>query len=232
MNLGDMKMAACNACDLPTGTHSSWAGKACNQALTEICSMLRLATPLVTFTVTPGLGDYSLATGLGVSNAAMIRDVFYQPVGQTQAGAPLERTSASRIDEIRARNVSNSYPMQYAIGGVDTLMLAPVPSDAGTLSVRIVADGDQLAADSDSPLTVPVEYHDVVWLGGAAQLSMMRRPLQPQLTAALEKRYDRRLADLRSWLVDLGGEKPMRMQRRGDTIPNRDPSIYPITQSY
>lgn len=228
-----MKASACNAADVPMGSHAFLAGQFINQSLSELCSTLRLATPLITLVVTPFDGSYSIASDLGVSNAAQVRDIFYQPVGQTQGGPPLERTSMSRIDEIRARAVSNSYPMQFAISGVDTIELAPTPSDAGTLSVRVVQDGDQLAADSDSPLTVPSEFHDVVWLGGAVQLGYARRPiLALAQLQALQARYDRRLGDLRSWLVDLAGEKPMRMQRRGDSIPNRDPSVYPAIQSY
>lgn len=218
----------CDAVHLPMLTQSSRAGKLVNQTLLELCSTLRLAQPLLSLVVTPGVGDYSIASGLGVSNAVQVRDIYYQPVGQTQPGPVLERTSPSRIDEIRARQLSNTYPMLYAVAGVDQLMLAPVPADAGTLSVRVVADGDQLAADSDSPLTLPAEFHDVVWRGAAVQLAEIRRP---ELVAALAARQTMRIGDLRSWLVDMGGAKPMRMQRQGNTVPNRDPSIYPVIQS-
>lgn len=231
MNLQQMAENTCDACGLPMGTQRARAVRLCNQKLLELCSTLRLAQPLVTLVVTPGVGDYSLATGLGVTDAGQIRDVFYQPVGQTQAGPPLERTSPSRIDEIRARNLSNSYPMMYAIAGVDKLILGPIPADAGTLSFRYVQDGDQLAADSDTPATLPAEFHDVIWLGAALDLAVIRmRP--PALVTMLQGRYDKRLGDLRSWLVDLGGSKPMRMQRSGSPIQNRDPSVYPLVQTY
>lgn len=220
-----MTDAVCDALDLPIGTQSARAGRLVNQALTELCSTFRFATPLATLTVIAGQGDYSIATGLGVSDAAQIRDVFYKPVAYASAGPPLERTSASRIDDIRNQAVSNTYPMQYAVSGVDTLMLAPVPSDAGQLSVRYVQDGDQLGARSDVPLTMPAEFHDVIWRQAAIELGEIMRPAA---VSALAARQQVRLGDLRSWLVDLAGEKPLRMQRRGDSIPVNDPSIYPV----
>lgn len=233
MNYGDQTDAVCDAVQVGRGTWGPRVKKAIDEVLRELCSTYRFSTPLVTLVVTPFVGTYSISAGLGVTNAVMIRDVFYQPVGQLQAGAPLERTSPSRIDEIRARNVSNSYPMQFAISGVDTLELAPTPSDAGTLSVRIIAAGAALAADSDEPLTLPVEFHDLVWLGAAQKVALLRRPpLDPRVVQNLQQAYQARQRDLRSWLVDLGGEKPLRMQRRGDSIPNRDPSIYPVIQGY
>lgn len=228
-----MKEHVCDAVDVPMGTYEPRAGERVNAALTEICSMLRLQQSLVSFTVTPGLGDYSIATSFGTTSASMIRDLYYLPVGQQQPGSPMQRTSVSRIDEIRGRSISNSYPQQYAISGVGIILLGPAPSDAGTLSCRVVVTGDQLAADSDSPLTVPVEYHDVVWLGAAVAMCFAQRTMiAPPRVQLLQQRYDRRLADLRSWIVDIGGEQPMRMQRAGVVVPNRDPSIYPQTASY
>jgi hypothetical protein len=229
VNYRRLRWASLDAIGRPVGVYDDRAGEACNQVLEELCSSERLAEPLIPLVVTPGVGDYSLSTGLGVSNAIKVRDVYYQPVGQVQAGAPLDRTSPSRIDEIRARNTSNSYPMQYAVGGIDSLMLAPVPSDAGTLSVRVVAEAVQMAADSDVPLTLPLEFHDLIWRGAAI---MLGEQLRPTAVAQLAARQQSRLGDFRSWMRDLGGEKPLRMQRRGDTIPNRDRSVYPAVESY
>lgn len=219
-----MQCAVCDANQLPLGTRQNWVKKSLNESLLELCSTLRLAEPVATFVVTAGVGDYSLASGLGQTDIAQIRDVFYQPVGQTQALPALQRTSPSRIDELRARAVGQVYPWFWAMGGVDKLMLAPVPSDAGTLSFRYVQDGTVLSADSDVPSTIPPEFHDVVWLLAATKLAIIRRPEKWEM---LQKMYLARLDALRSWLVDLGGEQPLTMQRAGTAIPNRDPSVYP-----
>lgn len=219
-----MRAAVCDSCQLPLGTRNAWAGKLVNESLLELCSTLRLSEPMATFTVTPNVGDYSLATGLGQSNVAQIRDVFYQPVGQQQALPPLRRTSPSRIDEMRARASGAAYPWFWAMAGVDTLMLGPTPTDAGTLSFRYVGDGVVLSTDTDVPSTIPPEFHDVVWLLAATKLAVTRRPAAWE---QLQKMYTARLDALRSWLVDLAGETPMVMQRTGLVIPNRDPSTYP-----
>lgn len=232
MNHGELTDATCDAVDMGRQRWGPRARLAIAEAVAELCSTLRLSTPLSTFVVTPGLGTYSISSGLGLSGAVAIRDIFYQPVGQTQAGPPLERTSPSRIDEIRSRAISNSYPMQYAIAGLDTLELGPSPSDAGTLSVRYVMAATPLAADSDLP-PLPDGFADLVWMNAACRIALLRRPPLPAaVVTQLEARYQRRLGDLRSWIVDLGGAKPMRMQRRGDSIPNRDPSVYPAIQPY
>lgn len=233
MNYGDLIDATCDAVGAPREAWGPRARRAIDEVVDELGSTYRFSQPLVTLVVAPGIGDYSIAAGLGVTNAVMIRDLFYQPVGQQQAGPPLERTSPSRIDEIRARSISNSYPMQFAIAGLDTLMLGPSPSDAGTLSVRIVAAAAALADASDEPHPIPAAFHDLIWLGAAKKIALMRRPpLPPVVTQNLQVTYEARMRDLRSWLVDLGGSKPMRMQRRGDSIPNRDPSVYPAVQPY
>lgn len=223
MNYGDLTDAGCDAVQMPRAVQGPRMRKLINETLLEICSTLRLSQPVALVTVTPNVGDYSIAAGLGVTDAVQIRDLQYTPVGQLQ-GAPLRRTSPSRADEIRARTPSNVYPQVFALAGVDTLMLAPVPFDAGSLSVRYVQDGVVLAADSDVPSTIPAAFHDVIWRGAAIKLAEMRRPAA---VAQLDARQQRRLGDLRSWLVDVAGSTPMRMERAGTSIPVNDPSIWP-----
>lgn len=228
MNYGDLTDAGCDACQVGRTHWGPRMRKAIGEQLTELGTTLRLSEPTTTFTVTPNDGDYSIALDLGVSDARLIRDLFYQPVGQNQALPPLVRTSPSRIDELRARAQGQAYPWFYAVAGVDTLLLGPIPTDAGTLTVRYVQDIGYLAADSDVPALLPVEFHDLVWLGAAAKVAPMRRPRLPLADIQmLQATYKARLGDLRSWLVDLGGEQPLKMQRAGTQIPNRDPSVYP-----
>jgi hypothetical protein len=220
----DMQRAVCDSCKVPMANRQHWAFDLINEAVLEVCSTLRLSEPYATLVTTPNVGDYTFSTGLGVSDMVQLRDVFYQPVGQNQALPPLRRTSPSRIDEIRSRSVSNAYPWWYAVSGVGTLLLAPVPTDAGTLGFRYVQRGVVLAADSDVPSTIPPEFHDVVWLLAATKLAITKNQ---QAYPGLQKMYDLRLNALRSWLVDLQGEVPLTMQRAGLSIPNRDPAIYP-----
>lgn len=228
MNYGDLTDAGCDACQVGRLHWGPRMRKAIGETLTELGSTLRLSEPTTTFTVTPNVGDYSIATALGVSDARMVRDLFYQPVGQNQALPPLRRTSPSRIDELRARSSGQAYPWYWAQAGVDKLLLGPVPTDAGTLTVRYVQDIGYLAADSDVPALLPIEFHDLIWLGAAAKVAPLRRPRLPLADIQmLQQTYKARLGDLRSWLVDLGGEEPIKMQRVGGPIPYRDPSIYP-----
>lgn len=233
LRYGDITDATCDAVDAGRAHWGPRARLAIAEVLTEFGSTFKLSQPLATLTVTPGVGDYSLATGLGVSDARMVVDVFYQPVGQQQASPPLLRTSPARIDEIRSRSVTQTYPKQYAVAGVDQLMLAPSPSDAGTLSVRYVQDIGFLAADSDVPALLPVEFHDLIWLGAARKIAPMKRPpVSPAVLNMLNTQYAARLGDLRSWLIDVAGSRPLTMSRPGTVIPSNDPSIYPAYSRY
>lgn len=188
----------------------------------ELVTTLRLGEPTTTFTVTPNVGDYSLATGLVATDVAQIRDVFYLPVGQS-VNRPLQRSTPARVDELRGYSTA-SYPGVYALGGVDKLLLAPLPTDAGSLTVRYVSRPADLATDSDVPTLIPVEFHDVIWLGAAAKLARIKAPERAQ---ALDTWYRERLGDLRSWLTDAGGVQPVRMQRAGFRLPDNDRSVYP-----
>lgn len=199
-----------------------WAKKLANEQEREVATTLRLTQPSTTLTVTPGTGDYSLATGFTATDIAQIRDVTYIPNGQT-TGRLLRQTTPARIDELRAwSNASN--PFEYALAGVDTLILSPIPTSAGTLTVRYTSRPAEMATDSDIPVGVPVEFHDVIWLGAAAKMARIVAPARAQ---ALDQWYRERLGDLRSWLVDLGGATPIRMQRSGVLLPVHDRSTYP-----
>lgn len=222
MNFGAIQDAILDATGASSPERRAWAKNLANEAYKEIATTLRLSQPTTTLVVTSGVGDYSLSGGFLATDAAQVRDVTYLPVGQS-VGRLLQQATPARIDELRAwSNVS--YPSIFAIAGVDTLMLGPIPTDTGTLTVRYVSRPLDMATDSDVPALVPVDFHDVVWLGGAVKLA--RIVARDRLTE-LDAGYRERLGDLRSWLVDLGGSQPIRMQRAGVLAQNHDRSVYP-----
>lgn len=222
MNFGDLQDAALDATGAPVNTERRRVKLLLNEQYKELATTLKVTQPTTTLTVVIGTGDYSLSTGLTATDAAQVRDVVYLPVGQP-TGRLLRQTTPARIDELRAwSNVS--FPYEYAIAGTDTLMLAPIPTDTGTLTVRYVSRPAEMAADSDTPSAIPVDFHDVVWLGAAAKLARIRKQPEAQ---GLDAWYRERLGDLRSWLRDMGGSAPVHMQRAGLLLPNHDRSTYP-----
>lgn len=219
---GDLLDAAVDATGASNPEERGRLKKQVNEQYKELATTLRLGEPITTLVLTPGVGDYSLTSGLTATDVAQIRDVFYLPVGQT-VNRPLRRSTPARVDELRGYS-SASYPGVYALAGVDTLQLAPLPTDAGTLMVRYVSRPLDLAAESDVPTLVPVDFHDVIWLGAATKLARITNPARAQ---ALDAWYRERLGDLRSWLTDQGGVQPVRMQRAGTRLPDHDRSVYP-----
>lgn len=218
----DLQDAGLDAVGVSASEQRGRLKKLINEEAKELATTLRISQPTTTLTVVAGTGNYSLSSGFTATDVAQIRDVTYLPVGQS-TGRLLSQTTAARIDELRAwSNVS--YPSLYAMSGVDTLLLAPIPTDAGTLTVRYTSRPAEMATDSDTPGLIPVEFHDVIWLGAAVKLARIAAPARAQ---GLDAWYRERLGDLRSWLTDLGGAQPIRMQRAGIFPPNHDRSTYP-----
>lgn len=226
MNFGELRDAVLDTTGLAAPEEEARVELLLNNELRSLCLQHRLLQASFTKVLTPNLGTYSLTTALGLTDFAAMRTLSYVAAGVTQ-GRFLDQVSAAEIDMYNVVQAVPNNVAVYAIAGLDLLMLYPTPTDAGTLSGRYVQRPATMAADSDTPATLPEEFHDVLWLGAARKAARLSEKARASLVV-WEPVYQAGLRDMRVWLASQAGAIPARATARS-RMPyrNHDRSTYP-----
>lgn len=126
----------------------------------------------------------------------------------------VERT-LDQLREIQTTPTVVGVPQCYAVTGFGTssfeLLLYPDPADAYGLEIDALLVGVDMVDDTDQP-AFPEDFHDVLIFG--ALEDEYNHFDRPELAAVQAQKFQRRLGDLRYFLV-----KSAQRTRRDDSIP-------------
>jgi hypothetical protein len=166
-----------------------------NQRYREVVSSVNLARTrrgLVTFTTVSG-NSYITATGI-----AKLLDLY----DAVNLKRPLEEVT---VDEIRAMDPASEttghvthFAIQKHVADSITLLVYPQPDSVYALTADALIAGTDMTADADIP-TIPTDFHDILVHG--AHADALNKLEKPRLAEAAEKRFEKRVADLRYFII-------------------------------
>lgn len=227
MNLGELRDAVLDSTGISSVEQSGRVRLLLNNELRKLVLEHSLLQATFVHVLTPSLGTYSLTNDLGAVNLAALKTLRYVASGLVE-GRFLDQVSAAEIDMWNAVQAVPNNVAVYALAGLDTLMLYPVPLDAGTLTGRYVQRPATMAADSDDPAVLPEEFHDVLWLGAARKAARLTASSRAFMST-WEPVYQASLREFRVWLASQPGAIPSRAtaRTRSSYIRPHDRSTYP-----
>lgn len=171
-----------------------------NDAYIHAVSQLRCyqvaSAPLA---LTAGVGDYSIVTGLGVTDFSTLRVVAYTAASGATTLNTLSPTTPDEIIALRQVNPSATSPaVAYAIQGWDGLMLQPLPATGDTISIIYGAVPAAMSSDGDTPTRMPQEWHHLIVQRAAA---VAFEVVDDQRAITHQRQYEHELGRARLWLA-------------------------------
>lgn len=174
-----------------------------NQTYLEMSALLRPNVVESTQTLTINDGDYSLVTDWLLTDVQAIRHI--RIVDSTSAqNYLLEQVSTEQMLMRRQTQSTSGGQMNwYAMDGLDTIHFYPAPSSTTTqMTITYVARPALMSVNTDVPVGIPVEFHDVIVLGAIARAV---RIWNPSYAADYHDRYREGIREYRQWLNRYGG---------------------------
>lgn len=168
-----------------------------NEAIKEVDALLRPTTKKSIETLVANQGDYSILTDFGITDCSSIRDITYVSVSDPTIVRSLEPASPEFVREQRQSFVFSTYINYWALEGIDTLLLYPVTQNTGDqITIYYTARPADLANETDVPVGLPQEFHDVYEL---AAIKRSMRQSSPEYAHMYYVMFETRLGDYRKW---------------------------------
>ncbi len=188
-----------------------------NQVYLEMSALVRPSVVEVVKTLTVDDPDYSIANDLLLTDVQDIRHLRITD-SVTAQNYLLERCMADYVLYLRqTQQTSGGWMRYWSLDGLDLLRLFPSPSSTTTaLTITYGQRPALLVSDSDVPLGIPVEFHDVVVLG---TLARALRVWKPDLARAYRVDYTDGLHNYRKWLNRYGGSWAPKVMVKGSRYP-------------
>ena len=194
-----------------------------NEGVTDVILRSKCQMAAATITLTAGTPDYTMDTAILAIYAAYVNT----------GGIPywLEFTSVDEILAMRRTTTANVSPAQfYAVGGSNLFLIYPTPaSSSDSVTIYYTARPSTLSLSSDSPSTIPSEFHKAVEYYALAQAADYSDDNTSQGGAVYMQQYELWLRRVKKWVAFKGSHRlPKAMVRRNRaSIPFHDPSRYP-----
>lgn len=188
-----------------------------NQVYLEMSALVRPTVIDSTQTLTVDVADYSLASDFLLTDVQALRHLRIRDAVTAQ-NYLLERVQPDYILMLRQTlTTAGGWMRNYAQDGLDTLRFFPAPSSTTiNLTITYVARPLLLVLDTDVPVGVPVEFHDVIVLG---TLARSLRIWKPEYARAYRADYVDGLKNYRKWLNQRGGAFAPKAVVKGSRAP-------------
>jgi hypothetical protein len=211
-NLRQLRERVIDSTGLVVGPHSEAADEAINEAYLELVARLNLYQRSATVTLTVGDGDYSILTDFAITDLTGVRSVTWVATGTGTEPAPMEEVDPDVILAYRQQDAVTSTGMDsyYALLGLDTFMLYPVPAVASSLAIYYTARPTTLQADSDTPSQIPLEFHDAIEKRAIARLGRRKRDRIGEWSY-WDQQADKSLDQLQAWANKRKSDSPRRI---------------------
>lgn len=168
-----------------------------NEAIKEVDALLRPVTLTAVVNLVANQGDYSIKTDFGILGLTSIRDITYVGISNPSQTISLEPTSPEWIRELRQTFTYSTYINRWALEGIDTLLLYPVTQNTGdTIKIYYTSRPADLVNDTDVPVGLPVEFHDIYVL---AAIERAMRQSSPEYALQYHQEYLMRLGEYRKF---------------------------------
>lgn len=189
-----------------------------NEGYEDLVRRTRCKTAWATIDLTSGTHTYTLPTAsMGIHEA-------YNTSGGSDY--PLEQVTLQELIRARANSSSAGYPARmYAVEG-DAITLYPTPGAGETITVYYTPRPAAMSSGSDTPASVPAEFHQAIEYYAAARLAEMDGHEPSGFGAYFRALYEQQVRELRRHVAGGFGRRPARAvagRRGARTIPS-DPS--------
>lgn len=201
---GDMTGAVLTAVRLRPDTDRASVRRVLNDAYLDVAQRLELTQTSKAVEFFAAQGDYSIRDDLGITDLLSISSII-GPANGAFSNLAMEPTYASRLLGYRTtETVSGSAPYMYALYGIDTLMVYPIPTGTVAATIYYSAQPDDLSADSDIPDLLPANFHRVIE-DRAIEFAAGRWGRNSQLAADAHQRFLAGLSEAQIWLSERDG---------------------------
>lgn len=193
-----------------------------NEAVTDILMRTECQMRSAVLTMTAGVGDYTLDTS--------ILKVYSAYVSVSGIAYWLEVTTVDELLAMRRTTTANVSPAQfYAVGGSDLILIYPTPLTNDILNMYYIPRPTVLSASSDSPTSIPSEFHKAIEYYAAAQAADFSDDMTSQGGQTYLQQYELWIRRINKWVWMKGAHRlPRAVVRRNlGTIPFHDRSRYP-----
>ena len=171
-----------------------------NRGVADVLVRSRVKVSIGTMTVTASANDYVLPGGI-----MAIEDLFISSGGSSYS---LERVSPIELLDMRRNSVAVSPSTRYAINGSSLLMLYPTPDNsADVITIYYVPRPVTLAAGTDTPSDIPIEFHDSVEYFALSQAADYADDSMSQDGSRYTQMYESRLKSLKKAALQKGGRR-------------------------
>lgn len=195
-----------------------------NEAIKEVDALLRPTTKKVTKTLIASQLDYSLVTDWLLTDVTSIRDIVYASTSNPGVPRTLMATSPEELRALRNQFVYSDWVGRWAFEGWDTVLLYPTTQQSGdTIDIYYTARPADLLNETDVPIGLPPEFHDVYEL---AAIKRSMRQTSPEYAQQYYAMFQKRLDDYRKFRSHRDGALARRVTvgRAGARQRPRDPS--------
>lgn len=180
-----------------TGGNRDQVKEDIQEAIYEVDMLLRPKTISAVVPLVANQGSYSILADFGITGLTNIRDITYVSVSDPSITRTLESASPEFVREQASNFVFSSYVDLWALDGLDTLLLYPITQNTGdTITIYFTQRPAALATENDSPIGLPVEWHDIYEL---AAIKRSMRQSSPEYAGMYYQMFETRCNDYRKW---------------------------------
>lgn len=162
-----------------------------NEVYRDVVARCRLNRTVASKNLTAGQWRYSLTSDFSLTPLS-IEHVTYTAPGATTS-YPLEPTNDQEIIRLN-QTVGTGSSRAYAMVGLDTFYLYPVPQGADSITLYYQAAPTAMSAGSDTPSLIPSEWQHIVTYGTAWKLAQDE---DAGLEMQLKQMYEAEMAQFR-----------------------------------
>lgn len=197
-----------------------------NETYLELYLMLRPRTTSVTKTLTVDDPTYSIATDWLLTDVQDIRHIVITD-SVTAQNYVLEPVMPDYLLLLQQTQSTSGGSMNYySLDGLDAVRFWPAPSSTTTIAtITYIARPAVLVNNSDVPVDIPVEFHDVIALGS---ISKAVRTVWPQYYQMYDAAFKQGVNDIRRWKNRFENSMPKKAIVKGSRAPGfpHDNSTY------
>lgn len=191
-----------------------------NEGILDMVIRGKMLAANTTFVLTPGTGDYSLAS---ISTSIIgITEITGQSSGVIRV---LERVDVEELLRMRIASVAATITRFYALQGNDTLMVFPTPQVSGDSLIIYYVSRPTLLATGTDTLPIPDEYHKAVEYYALAQAADYDNDAASQGGMKYLQFYEQELRKFKKAMWLKGGRKLARViggEQMRPVIPPRN----------